>query len=473
MRKVLPLLALTAAASAASLQAQMAAPVNTRVVQAQGALGKWSVPECGLDKGNFMIGSGGTYLKSASEQSDPEKQARLAGQGKSVLIEGIQKGQAGASGAWYYLGRAYLYLGDLAGADSALTRAETLAPACAAEIQKLRRNTWIPLLNAGVTFVKSENNDSAMILFRQADQIYRSEPNAYVNQGVLFNKMGQNDSAIVYFQKAVTASGSDPKAAEGRDNAQYSLAALLTNAGRYKEAVAAWQQYLQWKPDDLDAKKAYARALRADGQPDAAAAIERELLSGAAGEVSTADLMNAGANFFRDKNYTEAVDMYGRVVAREPWNREALFWQANSYLGLQNGPELVKAAKALYALDPMNENSVTMLAAGYQIVKDQPARLKTNAELFAMPFSLTVDQFNLQQGGARVTGTAVGRKAVTIEDKAIAPHPVTLVFEFLNKDMGVVAQSERTVPALGVGEKAAVEAEGLGEGIVGWRYHAK
>ena len=40
--------------------------------------------------------------------------------------------------------------------------------------------------------------------------------------------------------------------------------------------MAAWQQYLTWKPDDADAKKGYARALRGNGQPDAAAVIERE-----------------------------------------------------------------------------------------------------------------------------------------------------------------------------------------------------
>jgi hypothetical protein len=36
-----------------------------------------------------------------------------------------------------------------------------------------------------------------------------------------------------------------------------------------------------------------------------------------------------------------------------------------------------------------------------------------------------------------------------------------------------VASSERTVRALGVDETATVEAEGLGSGIVGWRYSVK
>ena len=469
MRKVLAAL-LAMAATATGLRAQVGGPsANVRVQQAQP--GKWEVPDCGLDKGNFLIGSGATYIKSGLETSDPANKRRLFSDAKRVLLDGIQKGQAGASGAWYYLGRAYLQLGDLAGADSALARAEELAPGCAKDIQLLRRNTWVALLNAGIGF--KDNNDSAAALFRQANEIYRGEPNAYTNLGMLFNASGQPDSAIVYFRKAVASVGSDGKGIETRNQSQYNLAALLSNGGRWPEAVAAWQQYLQWKPDDADAKKAYARALRASGQPDAATVIERELISGGTEAVSSDDLMMAGVNFFRDSNYAEAAATFGRVVEREPWNRDALFNMANSYLGVQDGPKLVKTGLALYALDPMNESSVKLLAQGYQIQKDKPMIIKFYTELEALPFSLTVDVLTLQSGGAKLQGTATGREARLIDTKPIAPHPVTLVFEFLNKDMAVVATSERTVPPLAAGATSAVEVEGLGSGIVGWRYHAR
>jgi tetratricopeptide (TPR) repeat protein len=444
---------------------------NTRVAQAQP--GKWEVPDCGLNKGNFLVSSGATYLSTGVQQSDPTKKARQYNEAERVLLDAINKGQAGASGAWYLLGRAYLYQGNLVGADTALNRAQDLAPGCAKDIQLLRRNTWIALVNAGIVFMKDKNTDSASTLFRQANVIYRGEPNAYTNLGVLYNSMDQPDSAIVYFRKAVEVAGTDPKSVEIRDQSQYNLAALLSNQGKWPDAVAAWQQYLKWKPDDLDGKKAYARALRSSGQPDAAAVIERELISGSTAEVSTNDLMTAGVNFFRDKNYTEAAATFGRVVEREPWNRDALFNMANSYLGAQNGPELVKAGLALHAIDPMNEGSVKLLAQGYQLEKNQPMVIKTYTELEALPFSLTIDQLVLQSGGATVTATATGRAAQTIDTKPIAPHPVTLVFEFLNRDMAVVASSERTVPALGVGATSVVEAEGLGGGIVGWRYRAK
>jgi tetratricopeptide (TPR) repeat protein len=390
-----------------------------------------------------------------------------------VAIEGIEKGQAGASGAWYYLGRAYLQLGDLQGADTALARAESLAPECAKEIQSLRRNTWVALVNAGNTFLKDENRDSAEVLFRQANEIYRGEPNSFTSLAVMFNAAGQSDSAIFYFQKAVSSAGSDPKNTEGRDIAQYNLAALLSNEGRWKESVAAWEQYLAWKPGDIDGRKAYARSLRADGQPDAAAEIERELINDSGADVPVNDLMTAGVNFFNDKNYLEAAATFERVVKREPWNRDALFNMGNSYLGAQDGPGVVKAGLALYAIEPMNERSVQLLANGYQLEKDQKMIVQYFTELEAMAFNLDVEQLLLQAGGARLVGTATGRAAKTIDTRPIAPHPVTLVFEFLDDKMTVVATSERTVPALGVGETSVVEVEGLGTGIVGWRYRVK
>ena len=471
MRKVLATL-VAVAATATSLMAQAGGTTaNVRVQQAQPTA--WSVPDCGLNKGNFLIGSAATYIKSGLETSEPQTKLRLYTSARNVAIEGIQKGQAGASGAWYYLGRSYLYLGDLAGADTSLTRAQELTPACVKDIQLLRRNTWVALVNAGNAFMKDKNNDSAAVLFQQANGIYRGEPNSYSSLAVLFNSSGQPDSAIVYFKQAVSAAGTDPKSAETRDQSQYNLSALLSNQGRWPEAVAAWQQYLQWKPDDLDGKKAYARALRADGQPDAAAAIERDLISGSGADVPIADLMAAGVNFFNDKNYPEAAATFGRVVKREPWNRDALFNMGNASLGAQDGDGVVTAGLALYAIEPMNENSVKLLAQGYQLKKDQKMIVKYFTEVEALAFNLDIEQLQLQSGGAKVVGTATGRAAKTIDTRPIAPHPVTLVFEFLDAQMAVVATSERTVKALGLGEAAVVEAEGLGTGIVGWRYSVK
>ncbi|HEX2219545.1 MAG TPA: hypothetical protein VHG35_12130, partial [Gemmatimonadales bacterium] len=101
----------------------------------------YQAPECGLKSGHFKVSSGATYLKTGVETDVPENQERALENGERVLLEAMrQNDQADNPAAWYYLGRIYLQRGDLYGADSALTRAEKLAPDCAKEIDAYRRN---------------------------------------------------------------------------------------------------------------------------------------------------------------------------------------------------------------------------------------------------------------------------------------------------------------------------------------------
>src|SRR3954466_14946057 len=156
---------------AASLAAQEPV-VNERVAKAMPT--KYAPPKCDLKPKHFKVSSGATYLKTGIETEIPENRARALSSGEKVLLEAIQQnGQDKNPAAWYYLGRIYLHQGDIVGADSAFTKAVALAPACKEEITNLRYMGWVPLVNAGITFAKEQNNDSALVLFRQASTIYR------------------------------------------------------------------------------------------------------------------------------------------------------------------------------------------------------------------------------------------------------------------------------------------------------------
>ena len=171
---------------------------------------------------------------------------------------------------WFYLGRIYLQQGDLAGADSALTKAEALSPACKKDISDVRYLGWVPLVNAGITFTKEEKNDSALALYRQANSIYRDKPLAFLNAGVIFANAGQTDSAIVYFQKA-SEIAEQTNSVEDRNLATRNWGALLQRAGRHKEAMPVLEKYVGWVPKDVEVKRALATSYRATGQNDKAA----------------------------------------------------------------------------------------------------------------------------------------------------------------------------------------------------------
>jgi tetratricopeptide (TPR) repeat protein len=111
-----------------------------------------------LKSGHFKVSSGATYLKTGVEADVSDNAQRALDSGERVLLEAMQQNQqANNPAAWYYLGRIYLQRGDLYGADSALTRAEKLAPGCVNEIDGYRRNGWVALIKGGNGFEEQES----------------------------------------------------------------------------------------------------------------------------------------------------------------------------------------------------------------------------------------------------------------------------------------------------------------------------
>src|SRR5690606_22629649 len=107
--------------------------INTRVANAmQGAVGSYEPAQCDAldDDLHFKVSSGKVYLKTSIETDVEGNRRRALDNGERVILEAItQNGQANSPGAWYYLGRIYLHKGDIAGADTAFSKALSMAPA--------------------------------------------------------------------------------------------------------------------------------------------------------------------------------------------------------------------------------------------------------------------------------------------------------------------------------------------------------
>ncbi|HET6778925.1 MAG TPA: tetratricopeptide repeat protein [Gemmatimonadales bacterium] len=462
-----------AAVNAAPLIAQT---VNDRVVK--GMPSKFAAPTCGIKAGHFKVQSGATYLKTGIETEVPENQTRALNNGKKVLLEALEQNQQEKNPAlWYYLGRIYLQQGDIVGADTALTRAETLLPACKKDISDVRYVAWVPLVNAGIAFNKEEKNDSALALYRQASTIYRDKPLAFLNAGVIFANANQVDSAIYYFQKASQVA-EQTNAVEDRNAATRNWGALLQRSGRHKEAIPVLEKYVGWAPKDVEVKRALASSYRATGQNDKAKVIEDEVgvAAGAPGPSAaagaSADAMSAAVTLYNDKKYAEAAAAFEKVLATEPNNRDALYGLANAYVGLKS-PKLADAAARLVAIEPVNDEAVRLLANGQRMAKKETLANKTAIKLLAMPTSVKVSQFAPTADGASITATATGREGETAQGKPLVAKPLALIFEFLDAQGAVVANQEVQVPALKAGETHPIEVKVQGPGIAAWRYKQK
>jgi tetratricopeptide (TPR) repeat protein len=453
--------------------------VNDRVVASLPS--KYTPPSCGLKAGHFKVSSGATYLKTGIETGVPANRARVLSSGEKVLLEAInQSGQEKNPAAWYYLGRIYLQQGDIVGADTAFTKAEALAPACKKDISDVRYAGWVPLVNAGINFTKAQKNDSALVLFRQANTIYRDKPMAYSAAAVILANNKMDDSALVYLQKTIDIATA-ANMAEDRNQATFNLAAVLQRENKNEEAIAALERYLGWVPGDIEAKKALATLYRSTGKVDKAKALEQELLAtpgagqgtGGAAAVGTEDINNIGVNLYNEKKYAEAAAAFEKAVAVEPYNRDALSNLSNTYLALKNGPKLTATAERLVAIEPLSENSLKLLGEGNRQSKKIDNAVKIAEKVLALPINVEVTNFAPTGKGAKLTATVTGRPAQTPAGKPLPAAPMVLVFEFLDPKGTPVTSQEAQIPALAAGATHEITLDAQGAGIDAWRYKRK
>ncbi|HEX6106468.1 MAG TPA: tetratricopeptide repeat protein [Gemmatimonadales bacterium] len=479
MNKTASALLLLALAATATAEAQQV--ISERVAKSMPT--RYQPPSCELKSNHFKVSSGATYLKTGIETDIPENQQRVLESGRKVLLESIQQnGQAENPAAWYYLGRIYLQQGDLAGADSALTRAAKGAPQCAQDIQGYRQNGWAALMRAGNDFDEQKNADSALTMYRQAATLFPGSPLSHYFIAKVLNDKGQTDSAAIYYGRAAAA-GADSKDTteqQVRNRSAFNEGAIYLNSKQFPQAVAAFERYLSWQPNDVEAKRGLAAAYRGTGKTDKAQALEQELVAsgaaganGQAGGAGAQDLMSVGVNLYNDKKYAEAAQAFEQVVTAEPRNRDALYNLANTYLAMKDGAKLLATAERLAAIEPLNETTLKLVGEGYKQTSKVDEAVKTAEKVLALPADIRVSDFTPTGNGATWTATATGRSAQTATGKAIPPAAVAITVEFLDANGGVVATQDAQVPALEPNATHDLSVQGQGNGIVAWRYKQK
>ena len=453
-----------------------AAQTNDAVSKAMFAQagGKYRPPACSADKGKqFNVSSGYTYLKSAIEsKGDPKP---LLASANRVIVEAITVDDQGKStSAWYGLGWVDLFQGDVAGADTALARAEKLGPDCKDEIDRLRRIALVPIANSGVTALQDGDTTAALLYLRQAHQLRPIAAYPPYAIGLIYADRNQTDSALAYFAKVAGSTSTDSSDARLRDRALYAEAALLINSGKSAEAIPVLERYLKAVPDDKDAQKALARAYRANGQVEKAQALDAATGStSAAGPTANTDLAQA-SKLYGEKDYAGAAALLTKILAAEPTNVSALQAQANSYLALKDGPALAASAGKLVAAEPLNQDALRLERAGYQLNK-QPKEANAVAEqILGLPAKVVVTELTLRAASATLGGTATGLQAMDAKTgKVLTPPAFTLVFEMLDKSGKPVTTQEVAVEPLAPDATKDFSFEAKGEGISSYRYTVK
>lgn len=438
--------------------------------------GKLGIPLCNV-RAHGRVNDGVRQLRTGIEDRDPAKREAGLQNAVTILTTAIGAGSDNDPAAWYYLARAYLARGDVAGADSAFTRTEALEPGCELDITTYRQNAWATLANAGIDQLRAGDNAGALNLLLQAHGIFRGLPHVMENIAVIYANEGANDSAAAYFERAMVVSEPDTSLVENRNSATMNLAMVLQRAERHQEAIPVLQKYIGWYPEDMDAKKSLAYSYRQAGMVEQAEALEQAMVEVFSkmnlDSLPSQDLMTVGVGFFNSNQYAQAAEVFDRLVKRNPWSRDAIYNLANAYLAMEQWEQLATTAARLKDIEPFNEDTYRLMGQGYRGLQKTAELEQAAASILALPVQVEISGFGPGQSSARLTATATGRTVMDAALKEQPAMPVTIVVEFITVDGQVVAAQDVDIPALAPGATHPIRVDVQGENIAGWRYRRK
>jgi tetratricopeptide (TPR) repeat protein len=471
--------ALRAVAALTLLAAPLAAqnPIADRMLSLSGKAYPEDITGCKLSGGDFHVSSAATYLTTALTTPIADNKIRALLNGHDQALQGINGGGAGSSKAWYNLGRVDLQQGDLAGADSAFTKVVRLTPTCATEVTYHRTRAWSILMTAAIAARTASHADSSIILARAANQIAPDRPQGWYTIGAYYLEQQQNDSAMRYLQMAFDAPTDTTPITQGvRQAAAYQYGVLAFNAHDFAGAARGFGIAVRLKPDDGDARRNLAAALRQAGMADSAQKIEQSMMAAAAGTeagLSVDQLFAIGVAQFNQHDYPNAAATFEKIIAVEPFNRDALYNLANAYFGLNNGDKLLETSLKLQAIDPLSYEVMQLVGSAYRLKHDQPNLMRTATALGGATISLAATGFTQSADHATLTLKATGRDGRDVNDRPVRGAPIPIVVEFLDKAGTVVATADATVPVLAANATQDLPVTGTGAGIIAWRYHRK
>jgi len=164
-----------------------------------------------------------------------------------------------------------------------------------------------------------------------------------------------------------------------------------------------------------------------------------------------------------DPQYRLAAKAYEIGLVKNPYARDALYNLSAIYFLAGDTSKLLPLVQRLYAIDPMNKNTLAKLFGAWQLLGQKDSVLRYLQVAEALPFEVTVSSLNTSDKAATVEGlvTNGGSKPSA---------PLKLAWEFLDAKGNVVVTQAQDVPAVNAGANWAFKLKADGAGIVAWRY---
>jgi tetratricopeptide (TPR) repeat protein len=220
----------------------------------------------------------------------------------------------------------------------------------------------------GITYLKLRDSTKAAEYFVKTIELNDQYADAHLNLGIILYNRHKFEEAAKHFEKATRIKPNEPYAGYFLGRAFYAM-------GRYIDALPYLQEASMYIPDGGEARelyrKAYAKANSPGDHPnpDDPAAVVKDGLTKA-----QRDKINKGVEYYNNKKFEFAADMFGSVVQEAPQSALAHYYWG---VALRDMGKTEKA-RAIFLktleLDPSFAKAHTALGDHfYNLAEYQPA----------------------------------------------------------------------------------------------------
>jgi len=371
-------------------------------------------------------------------------------------------------------------------ADSAWKTVEATSPGCSALGQQWRQQkTWLAVTNGAINALNANKLDSAEYYAKRALILDHSTPYAYSVLASVAKAKKDYPTASEYWKKTLAAVGTDTAFNDVRDRTLYDAAWVTADraeaaAGAEKKALAreainSWNQLLSHSSDDTQGTAAVlslAKLYVAAGDSVSIPKLYAPMIATPA-RFGENTLMQAGVVASQSRHPADAVTLFGIVLARNPYQRDALNNLAASYIFTNQYDKVFPIVVRLTDVDPSNPENWMLSAYAYagllKATKAGPLNKKYtdslvyyNGKADKLPVKVQFSEFSRSSESTTLAGT--------IENKSAAAKTYSLSVDFLDK-AGTVLFTETAavgpVPTKGTKEFRIKTAKG---GVAGYRY---
>lgn len=399
--------------------------------------------------------------------------------------------------------------------DSSFKIVEAAKPNCSDNTAYYRggHKFYLDVANGAINSLNADKLDSAEMYATQANQLFPGSPYGLMVLGSVASKRNDNANAVKYWTMAADVADKDTSYRDVRRQmlanvgsvylGQAQSASGAERAAAARKAADAYGQLIEVPGTHgsylYGGRQNYQSALLLAGDTATFVKSYQALLATPA-TYEYQDLLNSAVNAARANRSADAARLFEGTLVANPWNRDALFNLAVTYLALEDYDKVTPIVTRLIVVDPANPENFNLGARAYLSRAKTAHTAKKTAVAAAyndstltwysrgnkLPIEVTFTEFTPTDSALVVAGTVLDRRDKIDGDAATArpakgkaaakaavdktPKAITLKFDAIDKSGASLGSQTVTTEPLTPGKSASFSVKISAAHAMGYRY---